>query len=245
MKLGNDFHTLVLEEQSFFERCVQGLDMDGRKKEVKEFNAAQELEGKRVIKAQTKYNQAGDLDIWKPSDWFKIHEMNHSINNHTSAKYLLKDAEGPREATLVWTDTVAGTGAHCKARMDRYVPEMKAVVDLKSAADASKDGFRRAITKYGYDIQAAWYTDGAIANGLEVDGFIFVAIEKQPPYAIGTYLLKMDWIEAARADYIKLLEMYEKCKKEDKWPAYDDTIVELDMPKYRKPVELVTFEEED
>ena len=182
----------------------------------------------------------GTQDVWKISDWDKVHRMREALMANPVAEQLLRRTDTRlSEQVLTWTDTKAGTGLPCKARLDMYDPERKVLVDLKSAVDASIGGFRRSIIKFKYDIQSAWYTDGLEAIGKESVGFIHIAIEKDPPYAIGIYMIADDWLEAARYDYINLMKLYNECMVRNTWPAYQEKIVTLPMPEYRKPLELI------
>lgn len=81
------------------------------------------------------------------------------------------------EFTVIWRDDVWG---ECKARFDAFNAPMRAIVDLKVMAAGGHDPmkFGYAAVKFGYDLQAAWYTRAAKAAGLPVDHFYFVVLEK-------------------------------------------------------------------
>jgi hypothetical protein len=103
-----------------------------------------------------------------------------------------REAEGV-EMSLLWTDP--DTGARCKARIDLI--DGRTAVDIKTTQDASPDGFRRSVEKYAYDFQAAWYLRGLNAVGVEVDRFVFAAVETREPHAAGLYDINhADLVEA-------------------------------------------------
>ena len=207
---------------------------------TREFKMDAENRGQQILTSKNKLRPDGTPYVWALSDWDKVHRMREALKRHPVAEQLLRRTdEKLSEQTVLWTDTVAGTGLPCKARVDTYDPARKIPVDLKTTADASPEAFKRSIITFKYDIQASFYSDGVRATGRDVEGFIIVAIEKEPPYAIGIYMLKNDWMEAAQYDYIRLMKMYQDCNERNNWPAYPEKIVELSMPTNRKPLELM------
>jgi len=104
------------------------------------------------------------------------------------------------------------------------------VVDLKSTDDASPQGVRRSIKKYGYDFQAAFYTDGLFqSSGGVRHEFIFLFTEKKAPYLSAAYVLTPEDIQHARARYREALITYRECLKTDVWPGYPQTIQTIEL----------------
>jgi hypothetical protein len=132
-------------------------------------------------------------------------------------------AGGSGQVPLRWTDTV--TGVECRALTD-YIAGRR-MIDLKTTDDASERAFSYSVKKYGYDIQAAMYLDGADANGIEIDEFVFVVQEKEAPYAVAQYKLSEGTIEEARMKYRDALFTYREAKLSDEWNGYPDEIIEI------------------
>ena len=67
------------------------------------------------------------------------------------------------EQTILWREPE--TELLCRVRLDslRELGEARVIVDLKSTRAAEPDAFGRSIEKFGYDFQAAFYTDAAQA----------------------------------------------------------------------------------
>jgi len=130
------------------------------------------------------------------------------------------------EHTVFWTDKE--TGIECKARFDVLGPLL---VDLKTTRDASPKGFQRAIATYGYHIQAAHYMAGAIANGMEPQGFLFACVETSAPYLPAGYLMGNPTLEQGERERREALTTYAQCLRDDRWPGYNDDRIEvIDLP---------------
>jgi exodeoxyribonuclease VIII len=82
-------------------------------------------------------------------------------------------------------------GLNIKARFDLFDPETNTIWDIKSTLTADPFGFRREIFKYSYALQASHYLDVARKAGIGNDQtkFVFIAVEKETPWAIGCYSL--------------------------------------------------------
>ena len=143
---------------------------------------------------------------------------------------------GRAEVSVFWIDP--GTGLYCKARPD-WVHDVSdrevMLLDLKSTADESPNGFGRAAARMKYHLQMAHYTEGyEIASGGKVAQFIFGAVTNTPPVLAVPYRLT-DEIEAQAYDERReLLERFAWCRNEGKWPAYGQGTQLLDFPAYAK-----------
>lgn len=159
-------------------------------------------------------------------DRARIAGMISSVRAHPLAGRMLRDGEA--ELSLRWTDPE--TGLPCKARTDYYVRSLSMIADFKSAADASKDAFRKAIANHRYHVQDAMYRAGFAALGEPVQHFVFIAVEKEPPYAVATYFLD----GKARASGLRLLTAdlatLAQCLQSKHFPGYPETLQELDLP---------------
>ena len=162
-------------------------------------------------------------EIVAAKDMALLDGMAASVAAHPGASKLLYGGDGINESSGWWTDEESGE--LCRCRPDRYRRDLGFIIDLKSAKDASRAGFEKDAEKLGYFLSAAMYWDGVEAvTGDYVKGFIFVAVEKEPPYAVGVYAYDMRSIEAGRMKYKRLLMDIADCKSSGKWPAYSDNI---------------------
>jgi exodeoxyribonuclease VIII len=101
------------------------------------------------------------------------------------------------------------------------------VVDLKTTQDASPYSFARDVHNFKYFMQAAWY--------LELTGatrFIFVAVEKDPPFAWRVYELDAEAIAEGKRLMDEACAMYKQCTTFNAWPSYSKDLTSLSLPRY-------------
>lgn len=166
--------------------------------------------------------QIVDSDLWD-----NAHRIRDAVMAHGFARELLSDGEAER--TVLFDDP--DTGAKCKCRPDWMRPD-NIVVDLKTTGDASSRSFGSSSFNYRYHVQAPFYLDGINHEfGYErVKHFVFIAVEKTPPYGVGVYFADNDTIELGRQEYRRNLSTYASCIESGKWPAYSDEPTALQLP---------------
>jgi hypothetical protein len=103
------------------------------------------------------------------------------------------------------------------------------VVDLKTAADASPDGFSKSIESYSYHQQGALYLDGVEAAGLAPEGgrFLFVVQSKKAPYLVTVRELKDQDQDIGRGRNEVALRRYAECTAKDEWPDWTGPVTEI------------------
>lgn len=215
LHFGKALHCAVLEPNIFDDRYAIAQDFGDCRykanKEAKEAWAAT-VEGKAIIDAD---------------DGERIQAMVSAVRAHPKSAMLRR---GVAETPLQWTDV--DTGVKCKCMPDYYRKSLALAVDLKTTEDASPEAFARSVATYRYHVQAAFYMDGLRANELPCDHFVFVCVEKKPPYAVSVFELDEDAIEAGRRAAAANLQTLAECLATDTWPGYDQRIVKLSLPKW-------------
>lgn len=154
-----------------------------------------------------------------------------SVSKHPIASGLL--AAGFSEESYFWKDKK--TGVACKCRPD-YFRVGAIMADLKTTIDASFLGFQREIAKWKYHLSGAFYVDGVFEVTLEmIKAFVLIAIEPEPPYAVGTYYLDDGTLDAGRYEYGKALIAYDRCLQSGIYPAYSDDLLSMSLPSWAFP----------
>jgi hypothetical protein len=229
MLFGTAVHTAILEPENFARDYVVAPKFDRRTKEGKV--AAEVWEAENAGKTPLTAEQME-----------AINKMVESIRAHAGAARLLSN--GLAEISGFWVDQE--TGIECKCRPDFMVvaedrpEELVAIIDVKTCTDASIEGFSRAIATLGYDVQAAFYTDGIKALIGRTLPFYFIAVEKDAPYAVACYKASDEVIEVGRAKYRAALQLLKWCRDNDQWPAYQPNgeIEEINLPRWAANFEM-------
>lgn len=201
---GQLLHTMLLEPHKLTEEYAVMPTIDRRTKDGKaQYQAFVEgAAGKTIVTADMVEQAQG---------------MCEAIQAEPLAVKLL---DGDHEKPFFWTDEM--TGEECKCRADVYNTNFShpIIVDVKSTQDASTDSFMRSAIKYGYDLQAAMYSEGVQVVTGEKPLFVFIAVEKDPPYAVN--ILKADdgFIERGHETFRELLGTYHECKQTGNWYGY-------------------------
>lgn len=165
------------------------------------------------------------------SDLFnKCIKMRDSVHSNKMAKFLLDDKEGQAERTFYYVDPLTGVG--CRVRPDWMAVFNGWIVDIKTAADASPNGFAKSVTNYRYHVQDPFYTDGLKENGIDFKGFCFIVVEKEPPHPTGVYFLPVEAKNQGRKEIRQNLNVYADCLSSGIWPGYTDQLTELTMPNW-------------
>jgi hypothetical protein len=210
--VGGASHTWLFEEPEFYNRYVVGPKLDMRKNKDKAY--AKEVMEKNPGK---EYIREADFD--------KIHGMKEAIS--PILKKIIIDG-GETEETMTWNDD--SYGFKCKIRIDFRSEKHKLLVDFKTTENASESSFSKTCAKHHYPIQAAWYKRGVKQVTGEDYDFLFVAQEKEYPYASVCYLATQGFINAGNVKIDSILYDYHKCLQDDNWPGYSNRIEKIDLP---------------
>lgn len=217
MLLGSMSHCAVFEPAEFAKRYAVMPKIDRRT------NA-----GKAAFEQFSAECQADKLTAVTMDQYEAAMRTAEAVNKHPLVRQLL-DMGGWSEQRVDFTDP--RTGAACKLKADRITPS-NIIIDLKTTADASPEGFSKSCANYRYHVQDAWYSDGlAAASNAPVQAFIFVAVEPETGI-VKPYTLDADSRALGREQYQANLDTYLECLRTNTWPAYGDEISELRLPSW-------------
>lgn len=147
--------------------------------------------------------------------------MREAVYAHPAAKKLL-EYDGYFERSIFWDNT--DTSERCKARYDKVSPRGAFIADVKTTTDASPAEFAKSMVNYRYHVQAAHYTE---PTGLR---FVFIAVEKSPPYGVAVYAAGDDTIRIGESRRLPNLRTYAECRAKNVWPGYPDFIQRIELP---------------
>lgn len=221
-ELGSAIHAAVLEPEAFEKRyCVKPEGIDRRYTAGKAAWAAFEAE-------------AAGREILSQADWDTARAIRDSIYAEPWAHELLSTA-GAVELSVRWVDP--DSQEPCKARIDRYAQLFDGyptLIDLKSCVDASRWRFAGDIERYHYGLQAAFYLDGLAAVSPHPRQWIWLAVEKQRPYATALWVADDEIIMAGRAAYRAAIRQHQECERMGYWPGYTETPQVITRPAWAR-----------
>ena len=204
MKLGSLTHCAVLEPDQLASRY--GIAPDRRTNAGKAAVAAMEAAGIEAVTAP---------------EMEQAMAMAASVRSHQAAAALLRDGKAEQS---FWFDDIA-TGLRCKCRPDWYTGST--IVDLKTTIDASPKGFAKSVAQWRYHVAQVHYLAGTFA-----ERFVFIAVEKFYPYAVGVYELDADAVQFGDYERRNNLQTIADCRAISEWPGYGNTIQSLSLPKW-------------
>jgi len=216
--LGHALHTAVLEPERFGLEYAVGPVVDKRTAAGKAEWAHFEAQRKNSI-------------LLRGQEYDQITGMAEAVLSHPFIQAVI-GRPSHRELTVLWDEN----GVPCKCRID-WAVELEGVtyiMDLKSAVDASSNGFARAINNYTYHAQAASYMRG-LAEALPTDRgrrWLWVVVENTEPHGVAIYEPSEPCLAQGLEDYLGWVSSYRICKETNIWPGYPHLIQAMDLPKY-------------
>jgi exodeoxyribonuclease VIII len=201
---GQVAHKLILEPETFDNDFAVAPDCNRRTKE-----------GKALYGAFC--DSLGDREAIPPADYQKAVEMAQACR---ASPFVGKLLDGEHEKPIYWTDDL--TGALCKIRIDclSKVGDKLVIVDYKTTADASNDGFMRHALNLGYDFQAGMYCEGIEKTTGQKPLFVFIAQEKTPPYSVNIFQADELFIRRGYDIFRELIGIYHDCRQSGTWWGY-------------------------
>ena len=203
MRFGTLVHTLVLAPDTFGDEFALADSLNRRTTAGKAERAALAESGKLIVTAK-EYRAA--LEIVKA---IRRHPVAGTLFNAGEPEKILTVAREPHLLPL-------------KGRLDWLNPQ-PAIVELKTATDASPAGFLRAVYRHGYHLSAAYYRMlASAATGAPQDAIphTFVVAETKYPYAVAVYPSSERLLAEGRALWQQNLQRFDECWINDDWPSY-------------------------
>lgn len=211
MRTGALLHRSVLEPETMQGAFVERPDgLSLVTKEGKAFKEANE--GKIILSAD-------DAD--------GIRGMARAVLNHETAGRVLT---GSRMEQCLFAEDSHGTMR--KGRIDILPAKGNVIADLKTCASADRDEFERSVAKYRYYVQAAYYLDLCKLAGLGHTQFLFICVEKTPPYCVAVYAIDSEAIDAGRSQYQRDIALVRHCQETGKWPGFGGEIGSVGLPEW-------------
>lgn len=167
-----------------------------------------------------------DRPILTPVEATHIAGMRASILAHSTAARIIQGSDCERSAFA------EDKGMTLKSRFDCLPKTGNVIADLKTCEDADLASVEKAMANYAYYVQAAFYLKVANLIGLKRDVFVFIFVEKTPPYAVACYTPADVVLEAGRMIVERDLQVLRNCYADNSWPGYASGVQPCGLPAY-------------
>lgn len=222
LAFGRLVHTVILEPDKLDTYAVMNADVIGVKADG---SKAENPTATKAWKDAVFAAKRDGLTVIDEATLAKAQAMAAAIQAHPEAGRLLASATEHELSAYAEHPS----GARVRARFDLVTPG--GLGDIKTTRDADPETFDRTIQGLGYHISAANYVDIARANGLTVDRFDLLCVEKEPTpggkYRVSVIEIHPDAIQKGRE------LMAEACRR---WLALGKVI---DLPDYGNDRHLI------
>ena len=206
MQFGSALHKYVLEPDGFFDEYAVAPQCDRRTKAGKE-------------EYQAFVESAQNKAVISTDDMVLISEMTTAIRANLRADFLLR---GEVETSYYWQDDM--TGLDCQARPD-----------LKTCARADTETMVKQAYALGYDMQAAMFMEAVSRERNIGCDFLFVCVEKEPPYLINILQADDLMIKSGQDRFREAIGIYKSCLDSGNWYGYEGAfgmVNTLGLPKW-------------
>lgn len=228
LSLGTLFHTLFLEPEKFYDEYAV---WKGKTRRGKAWDDFKELHQDKTIIT------AGELD-----------QANDMLEAALESKLVKRVFDLPGEAEYSYFGRDPDTGVILKCRPDKYLPKLRWVIDVKTAANPLPEGyerFQKDAYKYGYYVSAALTLRVmGLVLGVRPAGYYYLVVANTAPYRAFLYRATDEEIALGDAVLAKTLPAYAKALETGVWEDYEDRIYDCGLPSYApEPIEIVPPEE--
>jgi len=224
---GRLVHTVILEPHKLDTYAVLSPEIIGVKKDGTQADNPKATAAWKdaVFKAK----QDG-LTIIDPATLAHAEALSAAIHKHPEASRLL--AAATEHEVSAYAEHPSG--ATVRGRFDLVGPGF--IADIKTTRDGDPEHFGRSMHAFGYHISAANYLDIAQANGLDVERFDLIVVEKEPTpggdYRVSVLEIHPDAIDLGRDLMAEACRRWLDLGKRVDLPSYGDDRHVIDLPAY-------------
>jgi hypothetical protein len=148
-----------------------------------------------------------------------------------------------REHNVLWTSP---EGIECEGTLDAF--DDASIVDVKVCESAHPEKFSRHVYDFGYDVQAAAYTEALDTLEPERAGrrqYIWAVVEPDAPYRCLVRNIGAMYLEIGRNRWSRAKATWQRCLRENSWPDYTEGTLAIEPPGYIiKREEELSYEQE-
>ena len=107
------------------------------------------------------------------------------------------------------------------------VREQLWVLDIKKCQDGSFFVFQGESRRVHRDFQEAWYRFVLELAGIQVDHFVFAAVEEAPPHGVAIYRINSTNVESMKPKVQEAIDKWFSACESGEWPGYHGEVQEI------------------
>lgn len=238
--LGKVVHCLTLEKHEFDNKFIVQPD-NLKKPTIRQINAKNPSDATlEQIEIWNKWiEKKGKKTAIDNKTLIQSKKMSENLGNFIADNIEIRSIiEGSiNESSIYWwfekidPEDQTEYNFQAKVRPDSISTSHSILMDVKTCADATESGFRKAINNFYYDVSAAMYLYGVnqckqlldYVGHFAYTGFLFLLVESEPPYLPNYFMLHKDYLKEGR----HLFQMGVKALQHginDNWPGFSNEI---------------------
>lgn len=180
--------------------------------------------------AKAKEAAAQGLVTCNQDDYESVVAARHAVLNNEYCRKILAGCK--TELSAFWKHPTTGVDGKC--RFDAINFDEKIIFDVKTCRDLEE--FKRQIKWYGYDMQAAFYSDCAKVLYGEEFKFQFLAVEMNSPYLFKIFEVTPGRMKQACSKYERELHKFKSAIENDYFPHPSEEIEMLEAEHESAPL---------
>lgn len=243
--IGTAIHAAILEPHLFDKQIAVVPSGMTRRKGIKKktpWDLFREQNAGKVFISQADYDvtrRAAD-SVLRRNDRVEVRrlltggiaETSFFLKTRHKYDYMLDRYYMYDDGTLPVKDHEGTVDIMLKCRPD-YLPGGRVIVDLKTSRDISPKSFGRDAYRYKYHWSAALSCMILSAlTGKHHNRYIFVCVEKEPPFDCVAYETPEWIINNALEEIVNVFSGLAECIANDTWPGMPDDILPLEWPNW-------------
>jgi len=173
--------------------------------------------------------------ILKMAEMDEVVDMTFAVTKSKWYAEFFKD--GRPEVAFTWMDKE--TGLTCKGRADMLLG--KALVGLKTARSVIPREFQSDGARMLYHLQWGMYEEGLLANGVEIEKVVEVAVRKKAPHDVAVFSIGEHTLTVGRNIFHSLLQRVSECRMTDAWPGVAPEPVDFHLPAWADSSDMTTI----
>jgi len=221
LQFGRDCHTALLEPDKFDRHYRVAGQCEATKKDGDQCSKTGRFhDGSRWLCGTHGDGYPEPENVMKHETYQQIQMIREKFEIHPAAHHLV----GGKKEVVIQAEI---RGVSCKGRIDMLSEDLTVITDLKTCGPltTTADEMEKAVERYGYHQQLGFYQLLVEAVTGELPECRIVFVEKKTPYGINARRINSRLLAIGRADCVRWLQRFRKCRESGQWPdCYPESV---------------------